>query len=371
MKNRKKPIILAMAIALSLVTMASATYAWFTAKDSVTNHLATDQLTNGDVKIVEVFDPEDPLNPGVDVNKDVGAVNTGSTDALVRMSFAEVLQKLSNSGNATSANAVWNGGTANIPQLFDSKAIAAGGAYTAANGWSDITKAPAGTFELNSLSIPSGVTVLYKATVIGGKTTYQFVAYGTISAAGSKFDGLLQNVSADFQYNKTTKEVTVANNAWDFWQFTAGSDVKAKWAELASFADIDSSFGAAKLPAATLPRAQAQSDSNIELLFTGAVKSDISLCDEGDWWYNKDDGYFYYIGKLASGQATKNNLLDAVGLNAAADSSYCNLSYDLIVKMEGIQNVKEAVKSTVGWAMPDNATTDALIARLTALSVFA
>lgn len=373
--RRNKPIILVMTILLAFATLAAGTtFAWFTSRDSVVNHLETDQLTNGDVKIVEVFDPEDPLNPGVDVNKDVGAVNTGSADALVRISFAEVLKKLANSGAASAATAVWNGGTTTIPQLVDSKAFASGGAYSAANGWADITTAPAGTFDLTGLSIPSGVTVLYKATVSGTKTTYQFVAYATIGShvPATKYDGLLQNVSAEFAYNKTTKAVTVKDNEWNFWQFDLATDsVKAKWAALTAFADIDPTFGAAKTPAVTLPRTAAQSDPLIELLFTSAVKTNIAQCNDGDWWYNQADGYFYYVGKLASGQATKNNLLDAVGLNAAADNSYCNLSYDLIVKMEGIQNVKEAIKSTAGWHMADTAATDALISRLEALGAFA
>ena len=370
---QNKPIVLAMAIIFALITAVSATFAWFTSKDSVTNHLETDQFTNGDVKIVEVFDPADPLNPGVDVNKDVGAVNTGSSDALLRISFAEVLRKLDNGGKPSAANALWNGGTTSIPQLFDSKALATGGAYTAANGWENITAAPAGTFDISKLGIPSGVTVLYKATVIGTKTSYQFVAYGTITAQvpATKYDGLYQNVTADFQYDKATKEVTVTNGNWGFWQFTLpNSDTKVKWAELLAFADIDQSFGTETLPTIILPRTAAQSDPLIEMLFTNAVTTNLTQCNDGDWWYNQADGYFYYIGKIGSGQSTKNNLLDAVGLNANADSAYCNLNYDLIVKMESIQNVKEAIKSPAGWGMAATPATDDLILKLTNLGAF-
>ena len=370
--HKNKPIALVLAILLALITAVSATFAWFTSNDSAINHLETDQFTNGDVKIVEVFDPKDPLNPGMDVNKDVGAVNTGASGALLRISYAEVLRKLANNGKPSAVTTLWNGGTASIPQLFESKSIAAGGAYTAANGWSDITGAAQGLFDLTALNIPTDVTVLYKETVIGTKTTYQFVTYGTIGTHQSKYDGQLQRVSADFQYEKATKKVTVTNNDWNFWQFDLPANAtKVKWADLGTFNDIDSNFVSKVGATLTLPRTEAQSDSNIELLFTSFVKTDLNQCSDGDWWYNQEDGYFYYIGKLGSGQATKTNLLDAVGLKATADSAYCNLNYDLIVKMESIQNVKEALKSTAGWKMGSTTATDNLIAKLTGLGAFA
>ena len=93
--NKKKPIILAVAILLAIMTAVSAsTFAWFTAQDDVVNRIQTASLTDGDVSIIEAFDPEVPLLPGVGINKDVGAINTGDAPALVRISFSEVLKKL-------------------------------------------------------------------------------------------------------------------------------------------------------------------------------------------------------------------------------------------------------------------------------------
>jgi len=93
--NKKKPIILAAVILMAVVTAISAsTFAWFTAQDSVVNRVETAKLTDGDVTIMETFDPDDRLMPGVDINKDVGAINTGDSPALVRISFSESLLKL-------------------------------------------------------------------------------------------------------------------------------------------------------------------------------------------------------------------------------------------------------------------------------------
>jgi predicted ribosomally synthesized peptide with SipW-like signal peptide len=373
--RKNKPIALVLAIALALVSAVSATFAWFTSNDSATNHLETSQFTNGDVKIVEVFDPKDPLNPGIDVNKDVGAVNTGSSGALLRISFAEVLRKLENGGKPAAVATLWNNAANTLPQLFDSQSIAAGGAFGSGNGWENVNSAPANTFDLSSLNIPQGVTVLYKAVTVGTKTTYQFVAYGTIGThtPATKYDGLLQNVTADFQFDKTTKKVTVTGGTWNFWQFSyPATDVKAKWAALTAFPDIDGTFGTEKKPAVTLSRTDAQADPMIKLLFTSNVKASLAACQDGDWWYNPADGYFYYIGKLGSGQATKTNLLDAVGLDPSAGTAYNSLNFDLIVKMESIQNVDAALTASSGWGMnaADQGTID-LIAKLTSLNAFA
>ena len=93
--NKKKPIILAVAILLAIMTAVSAsTFAWFTAQDDVVNRIQSASLTDGDVSIIETFDPEDVLMPGVAINKDVGAINTGDAPALVRISFSEALSKL-------------------------------------------------------------------------------------------------------------------------------------------------------------------------------------------------------------------------------------------------------------------------------------
>ena len=95
MKKNKKPIILVTAILLAVVTaFSAATFAWFTSRDQVLNRIETAHLADGDVTIYEAFDPEIELKPGVDINKDVGAINTGDTPVLVRISFTEVLKKL-------------------------------------------------------------------------------------------------------------------------------------------------------------------------------------------------------------------------------------------------------------------------------------
>ena len=71
-------------LALSLVT---ASWAYFTSSSAIGNDLQTNSYG---VKTVEEFVPLTPLEPGVNVKKEVGVTNTGDYDLVVRIKFDEV-----------------------------------------------------------------------------------------------------------------------------------------------------------------------------------------------------------------------------------------------------------------------------------------
>ena len=135
MKNKKKPIILITAILLAVITAVSAaTFAWFTAQDQVVNRIETAKLSDGDVSIIETFDPTDRLEPGVDINKDVGAINTGDAPVLVRISFSEVLMKLQEMDRQQDMQVrrakLYDGSKKFLPQLVDISKFADDSAWT-------------------------------------------------------------------------------------------------------------------------------------------------------------------------------------------------------------------------------------------------
>jgi len=366
MTTRKtKPLILMMALTFALVTVISGTFAWFTSHDSVTNHMETGSLTNGDAKIVEIFDEDEPLDPGTSVDKFVGAVNTGSTEAFIRISFAEAFQKLT-SGDAASSSTIFDGASSKIPQLFNEASIATGGAYatwtTLAAGDTNFTAASVTT----ALATAGDAVIRYNKTTANGNTFYRFVAYAPMSGLSGdnvKYNGRYQLVNMNFNVNNSN-EITVSAPA--FMQFTQDAVVTAKWAALSSsHAPVDSYTLKLNTPAVTLPDATSHADAMLSLLFDSSVKTNIAACNDGDWWYSTDDGYFYYIGKLASGAQTKNWLLNGVALDEAAGNEYTNTTYDLTPCMEAIQSVEEALTSTAGWNL-DATDYAALIAKLTA-----
>jgi len=68
---------------LAALIVAGSSFAWFTSKDEVTNRLSASG--DYDVTIAEDFTPPEKWLPGQKVDKNVGAVNTGTIDAFVRM----------------------------------------------------------------------------------------------------------------------------------------------------------------------------------------------------------------------------------------------------------------------------------------------
>ena len=165
-----------------------------------------------------------------------------------------------------------------------------------------------------------------------------------------------------------------------YWQFSMQSAAEQlKWANLsalhtpfntyplvaaAALTDVDT-----ELKGSTPPTASSPADGYIKLIFDSHVKTTLTACAEGDWWFNKDDGFFYYIGKLASGEQTKNPLLKKLALSGEADSSYCNLLYDLTACMDAIQNVSEAISdgsagTLVGGAWNLGANASDLVSQL-------
>ena len=384
--RKNKKLIMAMAIILAIATAAAgSTFAWFTSVESKDNHMETGQFTNGDVKIGELFDETDDFGPGVDINKDVWAVNTGSVDALVRMTFAEALTLLQFGGEPQTGvtsgpvgsevftpYGIWDGTVANsIPQLFNAASLTGSGAFAGYKNFTD-DGIPAG-YSISGSAIPADVEVLYRETILNPGTAnetkrYDFAAYATISGTGTDYDGKLQVAYFELDVDNTAKTLTFSD--WGFPLFVKATapltyDWTAKGKTLPTpvvqplkntFADTDTTTPSVAALATPRRAVAAYSDPNgyIELLFTNKVKTDLSACVLGDWWYNEGDGFFYFIGKVAPGQSTT-QMLDAVGLNPGAGIAYCLMEYDLTVKMEAIQNVKEALTATAGggWALSD------------------
>jgi predicted ribosomally synthesized peptide with SipW-like signal peptide len=385
--RKNKKLIGAMAVVLAVMTaFSAATFAWFTSKDSVTNHLETDKLTNGDVKIVETWDPEDGkhFDPNTEVNKDVGAINTGSADAFVRISFEEVLNKLqdglpislTNPGVTTGTGAY--AGLALVPQQVD---------ITAYSGYTELTAASTVFTNIASLlPLTTGLHVVYKANSVtdsfGTKTTYNFAAYYEYATGKyQKVDLPTATVVYDDKGTTTTADDTNVLNlgAVQYQYLARANEAKADWlvgdsndtpADL--FHDSDD-FTNSVLGVDANPRNNtwALTDSAkkfIRLIFTDNVSFAASPASvaTGDWWYNEDDGWFYYIGVLEPGTATAHNLLDALYLSDLATSEYSDLSFDLTAKSEAIQALADALSATSagGWSLN---TSSAIYAKLAGL----
>ena len=405
--NKKKPIILAAAIILAVVTAVSAsTFAWFTAQDEVVNKVATAKLTDGDVTIIETFDPNDRLEPGVAINKDVGAINTGDAPALVRISFLEVLKKLEDKGTAdyqVRSDTMYVDPVSpiiptHIPETVDITKFAATGwtelQYTVAGSVYTFTNVPGDGF-LNTASrtametlLAKGITFVYKKTAstpdkyawsayaclnptapVGVEKIYQRVELrpelfnmvrdnyeGTKTPDGNidvpnpnygkqylKVDlvdpaGVLYPAESSRLYNFITLQLANSGNPYKADWRKGG--VPAATPVGKTHPDAPLTTWGGKMPAVT-----DFTKSFLELVFHSANVS--TTITAGKWFYNVNDGFFYYIGIVEPGQSTP-LLLDSISLKPDAQSDYSHMAFDLTVFMDAIQATKEAVTSTVG-----------------------
>lgn len=83
--NKKKLVMMAMALIMVAILAVGGTLAYFTSEDAATNVFV---MGNVEIDLQEEFDQYSNLQPGLDVNKDVRVQNTGSNDAYVRVHLA-------------------------------------------------------------------------------------------------------------------------------------------------------------------------------------------------------------------------------------------------------------------------------------------
>lgn len=328
--RKNKKLLLGLAVVLAVVMTLSGTFAWFTATDSVTNHLETSQISDGSVSILEVFTPPKDWKPGQTVTKQVAVVNTGESDVLVRVSFEEMMSLI----NMPVVGYTSPASGTQIAQKVNATA------YQAAP-WTNLTGFT------TVVGLPSDVTVKMKKVVADAgtskeKTAYSFVAYHELA------DGTYQRVTASFDVSGTT--LTVSNVK--YWAYSGKTETEAAWAK---FVKPQTSAVPTIQDIADIDYPITDPNNKITLDYTDKASIISATPVAGKWWYNEADGFFYYIGKLESGKVTP-NLLDSLTLDSSAGEAYSGMNFDLIVNMEAIQNTEDAIRAANGWGLEGNNT---------------
>ena len=320
-QNKKKWI--AAATTFAAMAALAGTFAWFTSQDSAKNHFEGN-IAGNDVEVVETFTPPKDWKPGQEVNKDVAILNTGDYDSMIRVSFAEILGKLSNAEAKVS----------NDPIILDGKTAAQiyltpyNDSATKTGTWTDSTIAPAKT-----LTVPSGDyagTYTLKAkeqevTTAAG-TTYKYVSYWD--------NGTKQYYAKTGAYSRAANGTITPSEAQFKYVDLASSPVAKDWTNplYNPTITVDANGNAT---------IASDSDPNITLNFVNLSTTPTA----GKWFYNAKDGNFYYVG-IVGAQAQTPQLLDSVKLSDAADNKYSFFKFDLTVNAKSIQAAKEAVNST-------------------------
>lgn len=307
--RKNKKFVMGASVALTALMLAAATFAWFTASDSVNNEFSTGGIPKDSVKIWEIFEKPEEWKPGQEVNKDVGIANLGTEAVFVRASFKETITKMKA-----------NGADLAVVQLdapsTDAKYVAIPTTdYSTAEGWEE---ASTKGYTVNP-ALPAGVKLYMKdVTDTTNSTAKQKWAY---AAVYTDTDGKNSLVSGDFVLTDTT---------------IAASNVKFEYYEK----DAVKSFDWTALP--TDP-AKVTTVSGADALISLKYHDNMATTPTANkWFFNAADGWFYYVGPVEGGTTTP-YFLDSVTLDKTADNTYQYLDYSLVVNSQGIQATADAL----------------------------
>ena len=370
-KNRK--FLAAIGIVLALVIGVSATFAWVTSKTQLANEFENEGFakSNGLVTIEE--EDEFKFEIGETTDKNVSILNTSESPMLARVTFEEMIKLLGNDGQISYADANTPAGaktelslgtTVNlirVPFNHGTASLAGWTNVTSSVTWTGGT-APTGVevWELD------GDVVMYKACYQYETDKYQVVDFeGKMQTDGTIIDGTAQ-------YGYYT-EGTAKFNSWNAQHNYDDSTMKNQFIGATWNPDQALNYPTGT-PVAYKPVATPGSPNDVvsylrstvdpqEISFEWVTANIITslnanpALDEGKWFYNEADGYFYYIGVI-SGGATTEKLMTGVSLSGNADqASWQKYEYTLVVCVEGLQaNVKaltdtEATGNAAGWQL--------------------
>lgn len=386
-RSKRNKKILAGAGALACIALLAGTYAWLQSEDTRTNKF-TGVLSGNDVSINELWKEPNNWTPGQEVVKEVGIMNTGEYDEFVRVSFKEALALLANvkvkeeptlpaavpddydpiEGEKLPANAGWliPVSSTTITELTN-------------NGWKEvtITNAPTPVEGYSLVAYASDPKTMndpnkqdeeisvrdYKFYWKNGDKYYQSAgidsvtgnADGTAVTIDAGSEAQFAYISAEYNYDKEVDAVQwwastkPANDAigqlYKPWKLTnaetgAGSYDPQNFAELV--APAKSWWVNSNVPVKSTNLTKTKAEIAINFVnMASQLPEDKTGAQE--WYYNVQDGYFYYLDVLGSGKTTP-LIIDKVKLENGAGNEYTKLRYNLDVKAEAIQSIGEAAK---------------------------
>ena len=348
-KNRK--FLVATAIILALVIGASATFAWVTSSAQLANEFKNDgfgSASNG-MTIIENQDKFD-FKIGVPQAKEVSVLNTTGSPMLARVSFEEMI-KLLDSDNAY-ADYEWTA-SATKAAGFEPVPFKASDVST----WTPITWTGA----------PTGVTV--KTPNPGASAPLCAVIYtDSLSKTWvAKFDTkpiydpdtttITGTPAVKYAYYKTG---TAYYNTWNTKHNYSTWSTATPWGTNKPAATtfdftLKTSKSSLAPTGAGYPAAVAAEAAKIKFIYD-ALKA-TATADSASWFYNENDGYFYYMKVIPGGSSSAMLLKELELTSAATAKMWEKYEYTLVVCVEGIQATKEALSDTAslgdasGWGL--------------------
>jgi len=335
-RNRK--VVVGLSVVLALIITLSATFAWLTAKAQKENVFKNSGYSNSDFVVIDEYFPDPELKIGETNTKEVTIVNTGSEAALVRVTFEEMVKLLGNNGAITmTESSTPEAGM--IPVPVNNELLTPG------NGWTDIT-------EDIDPAVPTGIKVFKKNNIYNG-----YYSYGTDPIKYQKISvSLTDNLDDTYTLKNNIKYAYYTDKAADYGSWNKQHNW-APWAEPVPLYTASSSDTPAAAEIYT-------SSLTLDVLLKYYDEEIATTPTQGKWYYNPNDGYFYWIGVLGGGEST-DMLLSGVGIDGGANQAiWQKYEYTLIVALEVLQAHKSALTDTeaegtaAGWRLnnPGDAT---------------
>jgi len=313
--------LLAFALLYAFFAVIGSTFAWVTSADARANEFSGQDRP--EAVLYEVFEPDMDWQPGGGIPQETGAYNSGTVDMLVRITFEESLT----TPHPLASFATYNDSAIILPE------------YCKASSWADASTLFIGGVTLAG-SIPAGLVIKAKQleTLAGGSGRYDYAIYYDLG------NGKYQRATASLE-PRSGDTLAVSNiRYWGYTGYTAPQT--AKWRENLPDLALGETRDIRRLVASEM----------IGIDYNAADFDDTAPA-AGKWYYNQEDGYFYYINKLVPGGITP-SLLEGFTLAADAPAAYSGLRLDFTVHLESVSCAAAALDE---WDLrPGDAVYDAL-----------
>lgn len=385
-KGQKKKLLTILA-GLMLILMLAGTYAWQSYTDWVKNHMQSLGFDSGKVTIVEEFPPPVITGEGGTFKKKVDVINSTPVASFVRVSMEEQISKLAD--GATNSQAYAKLEDAGFPVIFDAKQY-----YVAGSDWKDKTS----ELRVDKKAAPKGLklfvkgegskaesALVYETTVARkdfpanfdfgdakfpipvrpteGMATADYAAYQKAElakiadkttpetnnsiAVAQKVSGLVTRITEDAIYNVETTHagLDAAEKNLGFWGYGTKVDFNLKEADWAG-ENVFVKSGTPVTPAKSADFIDTKVNSRLSDKITinyskegivagkGSTFDFKTLAPTVKWFYNEEDGYFYYLSPLGSGNQTSASVIESITF--AKDPTFNLVAYDLHVGSEAI-----------------------------------
>ncbi|MDR0531374.1 MAG: hypothetical protein LBG83_04840 [Oscillospiraceae bacterium] len=302
------------------------TYAW------VTNQNVKINKTKGnlrlDSRILEVFVAPEHWLPGETKQKEVKAWNKGNTAVLARITFEEEAQTFGSS--APDAQPAPQG---TAPELFQ---LGQWAAWQTADQVFEKVNLPGGA--------PQELVVKAQALQDG---QYQYAVYLDLGSGNyQRADAVFSVAPGAAPLGGDILNVTEIR----YWSLSYNAATQAAWGKaVATTATVTPPAAADAAALLTDTRKKITIDYSNRVAALSASPS----ADAGKWFYNENDGYFYYLGKIAPGTSS-NSLMSGLTLDESGVANYSGSKLKLTVHMETVQASPFALRDIWGLTPSSN-----------------